>query len=69
MTEVEKLAFDLPDSQWDGAIAEALCRDAELEANPNTGTTLEQLDEQIELRRTDTALRRLCASLAYDERH
>ena len=64
MTEVEKLAFDLPDSQRavlaahllasllpvlddeDEEVAEALRRDAELDANPQLGMRLDQLDEQ-----------------------
>lgn len=67
--EIEKLAFDLPDSQRavlaahllrslppvlsdeDEGIAEALRRDAELDANPELGITLEQLDRQISARR------------------
>ncbi len=36
----------------DEAIAEALRRDAELEANPSAGLSLEQLDQKIERRRT-----------------
>ena len=32
----------------DKGIAEALCRDAEFEANPSLGMTLEELDQQIE---------------------
>jgi putative addiction module component (TIGR02574 family) len=36
----------------DEGIAEALRRDAELEANPSAGLTLEQLDQQVERRRT-----------------
>jgi putative addiction module component (TIGR02574 family) len=36
----------------DEGIAEALRRDAELEANPSGGLSLEQLDQQIERRRT-----------------
>jgi hypothetical protein len=36
----------------DEGIAEALRRDAELDANPLTGMSLEQLDEQIERRRS-----------------
>jgi putative addiction module component (TIGR02574 family) len=36
----------------DEGIAEALRRDAELEANPSAGLTLEQLDQQIARRRT-----------------
>jgi hypothetical protein len=69
ITEVEKLAFDLPDSQRavlashllrslpsvlhdaDEGIAEALRRDAEFDANPEIGITLEQLDQQISARR------------------
>jgi hypothetical protein len=69
MAEVEKLAFELPDSQRavlavhllrslpsaldddDEGIAEALCRNAELDANPEMGITLEQLDRQIGTRR------------------
>lgn len=35
----------------DEGIAEALRRDAELEANPSLGMSLEQLDRQIESRR------------------
>ena len=68
ITEVEKLAFDLPDSQRavlaahllqslpsvlhdeDEGIAEALRRDAEFDANPDMGITLEQLDQQISAR-------------------
>lgn len=63
--EVEKLAFDLPESERavlaahllgslppafediDEGIAEALRRDAELDANPQVGISLEQLDEQV----------------------
>ncbi len=36
----------------DEGIAEALRRDAELEANPAGGLSLEQLDRQVERRRT-----------------
>ena len=36
----------------DDGIAEALRRDAELEANPAAGLSLEQLDRQVERRRT-----------------
>jgi putative addiction module component (TIGR02574 family) len=36
----------------DDGTAEALRRDAELEANPSAGLSLEQLDQQIERRRT-----------------
>jgi putative addiction module component (TIGR02574 family) len=36
----------------DEGIAEALRRDAELEANPAAGLSLEQLDRQVERRRT-----------------
>ena len=70
ITEVEKLALDLPVSQRavlaahlleslpsvlhndDEGIAEALQRDAELDASPSSGVSLEQLDQQIERRRT-----------------
>ena len=69
INEVEKLAFDLPDSDRavlaahllrslpsvlddnDEGIAEALRRDAEFDANPDLGITLEQLDRQIRDRR------------------
>jgi putative addiction module component (TIGR02574 family) len=69
ITEVEKLALDLPESQRavlaahllgslppvlhdeDEGVAEALRRDAELDANPSSGISLKQLDEQIERRR------------------
>jgi putative addiction module component (TIGR02574 family) len=69
ITEVEKLALDLPESQRavlaahllgslpsvlhdeDEGIAEALRRDADLNANPSSGISLEQLDQQIERRR------------------
>ena len=36
----------------DGGIAEALQRDAELDANPSLGVSLEQLDQQIQRRRS-----------------
>ena len=70
ITEVEKLALDLPEIQRavlaahllgslppvlhdeDDGLAEALRRDAELDANPSAGISLRQLDEQIERRRT-----------------
>jgi putative addiction module component (TIGR02574 family) len=39
------------DDEYEG-IAEALRRDAELEANPSAGLTLEQLDQRIERRRS-----------------
>ena len=69
ITEVEKLALDLPDRERavlalhllkslpavlddeDEGIAEALRRDADLEANPSSGLSLEQLDEQVQRRR------------------
>ena len=69
MAEVEKLAFDLPETQRavlaahlqkslppvlqdaDDGIAEALLRDAELDANPDAGISLEQLDQRIASRR------------------
>ena len=70
ITEIEKLALDLPENQravlaahWlgslshvlydeDEGIAEALLRDAELDASPELGLSLEQLDQQIEQRRS-----------------
>lgn len=70
ITEVEKLALDLPQDQRavlaahllgslpsvlhdkDEGIAEALRRDADLDANPSLGLSLEQLDQQIERRRS-----------------
>ena len=69
ITEVEKLALDLPEHQRavlaahllgslpsvlhdeDEGIAEALRRDAELDANPSAGLSVEQLDQQIDGRR------------------
>ena len=69
ITEVEKLAFNLPDSDRavlashllqslpsvlhdeDEGVAEALRRDAELDANPELGITLDQLDQRIQDRR------------------
>ena len=69
ITEVEKLAFDLPETQRavlaahlleslppvlhddDDGIAEALLRDAELDAHPEAAISLEQLDQQIARRR------------------
>jgi putative addiction module component (TIGR02574 family) len=36
----------------DGSIAEALRRDADLEANPSNSLTLEQIDRQVQRRRT-----------------
>lgn len=69
ITEVEKLALDLPESERavlaahllgslpavlhdeDEGIAEALRRDAELDANPTSGMSLEDLDQQIGDRR------------------
>jgi hypothetical protein len=69
ITEVEKLALDLPENQRavlaahllgslssvlydeDEGIAEALLRDADFDANPELGLSLEQLDQQIERRR------------------
>jgi putative addiction module component (TIGR02574 family) len=69
ITEVEKLALDLSESQRavlaahllgslpsvlhdkDEGIAEALRRDAELNANPSSGISLDQLDQQVERRR------------------
>jgi hypothetical protein len=70
ITEVEKLALDLPEGQRavlaahllgslpsvlhdeDDGIAEALRRDADLDANRSSGISLKQLDEQIERRRS-----------------
>ena len=69
ITEVEKLAFNLPDAERailaahllrslpsvlhdeDEGIVEALRRDAEFDANPEMGITLEQLDQRIAARR------------------
>ena len=36
----------------DEGVAEALRRDAEFEANPSTGISLEQLDQQVQRRRS-----------------
>jgi len=70
LTEVEKLALDLPESQraalaahllrslpsvfHDEAegIAEALERNADFDASPSKGISLEQLDQQIKRRRS-----------------
>jgi len=70
ITEVEKLALDLPENQraalaahlleslptvlhdQDEGIAEAQRRDAEINASPSLGISLNQLDEQIEHRRS-----------------
>ena len=69
ITDVEKLAMDLPDSQRavlaahllsslppvlqdeDEGIAEALRRDADFDADPDFGVSLEQLDQQMAPRR------------------
>jgi hypothetical protein len=69
ITEIEKLALDLPENQRavlaahlleslppvlhdvHEGIAEALRRDAELDASPSSSISLKQLDEQIERRR------------------
>jgi hypothetical protein len=69
ITEVEKLALDLPEGERavlaahllgslpsvlddeDDGIAEALRRDAELDTDPSLGSSLKQLDKQIECRR------------------
>ena len=69
ITDVEKLAMDLPDSQRavlaahllsslppvlqdeDEGIAEALRRDADFDADPDFGVSLEQLDQQMARRR------------------
>ena len=65
IAEVEKLAFDLPDSDRavlaahllrslpavlhddDEGVAEAVRREAELDADPDAGITLDQLDQRI----------------------
>lgn len=70
ITEIEKLAFELPEPQRavlaahlldslppvmhdeDQGIAEALRRDAEMDAAPGLGTSLKQLDDQIRARRS-----------------
>ena len=70
ITEVEKLALDLPEGQRavlaahllrslssvlhdeDEGLAEALRRDADLDAKPSSGMSLEQLDGQIKHRRS-----------------
>jgi hypothetical protein len=68
ITEVEKLALDLPENQRavlaahlleslprllpDEGIAEALRRDAELDARKSSSISLKQLDEQIERRQS-----------------
>lgn len=69
ITEVEKLALDLPETDRallaahlldslpavlqdeDGGIAEALRRDAEIDAEPKSGMSLEQVDAQVAQRR------------------
>jgi hypothetical protein len=69
ITEVEKLALDLPEGQrailaahllgslppvlqdQDEGMAEALRRDADLDANPASAVSLQQLDEQVQRRR------------------
>jgi hypothetical protein len=69
ITEVEKLALDLPETQRailaahllgslpsilddeDEGLAEALRRDAELDADPSSAISLKELDEQIQRRR------------------
>ena len=69
IAEVEKLAFDLPDSDRaalaahllrslpsvlhddDEGTAEALRRDAEFDADPDLGITLDQLDQRVRDRR------------------
>lgn len=68
VVEIEKLAFELPDSQRamlaahllrslpsvlheeDEGLAEALLRDAELDADPDMGISLDQLDQRIATR-------------------
>ena len=69
ITEVEKLALDLPETDRavlaahlldslpsvlhdvDDGVAEALRRDAEMDAAPTTGLSLEQVDAQVARRR------------------
>jgi putative addiction module component (TIGR02574 family) len=69
INEVEKLAFDLSESQRavlaahlldslppvlhdeDEGLGEAERRDAELNANPSSGVSVEQLDRQVASRR------------------
>jgi hypothetical protein len=69
INEVEKLAFDLSESQRavlaahlldsdppvlrdeDEGLAEAQRRDADLEANPSLGVSIEQLDREVASRR------------------
>ncbi len=69
ISEVEKLALDLPESERailaahllgslppilhdEGeGIAEALRRDSDLDADPSSGMSLEQLDQAIQRRR------------------
>ena len=69
ITEVEKLALDIPESERailaahllgslppilddeDEGIAEALRRDSDLDADPSSGMSLEQLDRAIQRRR------------------
>jgi hypothetical protein len=70
ITEVERLAFDLPEAQRavlaahlldslspvlrdeDDGLQEALIRDRELDSNPSSAFSLEQLDHQIRSRRS-----------------
>jgi len=70
ITEIEKLAFELPVPQRamlaahlleslppvgqdeDEGVAEALRRDAELDAHPEIAISLDQLDDQIRARRS-----------------
>jgi hypothetical protein len=70
ITEVERLAFDLPEAQRavlaahlldslspvlrdeDDGLQEALIRDRELDSNPSSALSLEQLDHQIRSRRS-----------------
>jgi putative addiction module component (TIGR02574 family) len=69
ITEVEKLALDLPETDRallaahlldslpavlhdeDGGVAEALRRDAEIDADPKSGMSLKQVDAQVAQRR------------------
>ena len=49
IVEVEKLALILSDE--DEGVAEALRRDADLDANPDQAISLESLDDQVKRRR------------------
>ena len=49
IVEIEKLALILSDE--DEGVAEALRRDADLDANPDQAISLESLDDQVKSRR------------------